>query len=90
MVRRTRAVDRFMRLLLSFGFSRRKGAVLVRVKPPRACGGLIEPTEPDATGAPERQVIKLAGWGDRSRMTLAPQQAETTEIVVVLGREGDA
>ena len=45
---------------------------------------ILEPCDPGDTGEPRWEVMKIAGWSDAQRTTLAPQPPEPTGIVVVL------
>jgi hypothetical protein len=49
---------------------------------------IVEPGEPNASGEPTGEVVKVAGWSDANRTSLAPQQPEPTGVVVVLA-DGD-
>jgi hypothetical protein len=44
---------------------------------------IVEPTGSD-NGQKTAQVVKLAGWSDGDRTSLAPHEPEVREIVVVL------
>jgi hypothetical protein len=49
---------------------------------------IVEPTGPTDTGARAGQVVKLAGWSDDKRTSLAPHEPEPTDVVVVLDTQG--
>ena len=52
---------------------------------------IVQPLEPAiAADGPTGQLVKLAGWTDDGHTTLALQQPEPTEIVVVLGPDNGA
>lgn len=45
---------------------------------------IVEPTGQIDSGAQTGQVVKLAGWSDENRTSLAPHEPELTEVIVVL------
>lgn len=49
---------------------------------------IVEPTGQSDSGSQTAQVIKLAGWSDDKRTSLAPHEPELTEVVVVLDSGG--
>jgi hypothetical protein len=49
---------------------------------------IIEPAGKTDTGAQTAQVVKLAGWSDGDRTSLAPHEPELTEVIVVLETAG--
>jgi hypothetical protein len=49
---------------------------------------IVEPTGSADNGAQTAQVVKLAGWSDKDRTSLAPHEPEITEVVVVLESTG--
>lgn len=49
---------------------------------------IVEPTGTTDTGAQTAQVVKLAGWSDGERTSLAPHEPEVTEVMVVLEPAG--
>jgi hypothetical protein len=49
---------------------------------------IVEPTGATDSGARTAQVIKLAGWSDNDRTSLAPHEPQVTEVVVVLESTG--
>jgi hypothetical protein len=49
---------------------------------------IVEPTGQGDSGSQTGQVIKLAGWSDENRTSLAPHEPELTEVVVVLDEGG--
>ena len=48
---------------------------------------IVEPTGESNSGTQTGQVIKIAGWSDDNRTSLAPHDPELTETVVVLEPE---
>ena len=44
---------------------------------------IVEPGEPNESGMPTGEVVKIAGWSDDTRAALVPQPPETTGIVIV-------
>ena len=52
---------------------------------------IVEPREQTDSGSQSGQVVKLAGWSDDNRTSLAPHEPELTEVVIVLEQgPGDA
>ena len=52
---------------------------------------IVEPTGQADSGSQTGQVVKLAGWSDDNRTSLAPHEPELTEVVIVLEQgPGDA
>jgi hypothetical protein len=52
---------------------------------------IVEPAEPAIAGdEPAGQLIKIASWADADHTTLAAQEPEPTEIVVMLGADDGA
>ncbi len=52
---------------------------------------IVEPTGQANSGSQTGQVVKLAGWSDDNRTSLAPHEPELTEVVIVLEQgPGDA
>jgi hypothetical protein len=49
---------------------------------------IVEPTGQTNSGTQTAQVVKIAGWSDDNRTSLAPHEPEPTEVVVVLEPEG--
>jgi hypothetical protein len=49
---------------------------------------IVEPTGTTDTGAQTAQVVKLAGWSDGERTSLAPHEPEVTEVIIVLEPAG--
>jgi hypothetical protein len=49
---------------------------------------IVELTDQGDSGVQKAQVIKLAGWSDENRTSLAPHEPEITDIVIVLEPEG--
>jgi hypothetical protein len=49
---------------------------------------IVEPTEATDSGSQTGQVVKLAGWSDDNRTSLAPHEPELTEVVIVLDPRG--
>jgi hypothetical protein len=49
---------------------------------------IIEPAGKTDTGAQTAQVVKLAGWSDGDRTSLAPHEPELTEVIIVLEPAG--
>jgi hypothetical protein len=47
---------------------------------------IVEPGGPSDAGAQTGKVVKLAGWSDDKRTSLAPHEPEPTHVVVMLGR----
>jgi hypothetical protein len=45
---------------------------------------IVEPAESSDPGARTGQIVKLAGWSDDKRTSLAPHEPEPTDLVVVL------
>jgi hypothetical protein len=45
---------------------------------------IVEPTGDTDNGQKTAQVVKLAGWSDGDRTSLAPHEPEVREVVVVL------
>jgi hypothetical protein len=45
---------------------------------------IVEPTGQANSGSQTGKVIKLAGWSDDNRTSLAPHEPEVTSVVVVL------
>lgn len=45
---------------------------------------IVEPTGETDSGTQTGQVVKLAGWSDENRTSLAPHEPELTDVVVVL------
>lgn len=45
---------------------------------------IVEPSEPNASGEPTGEVVKVARWSDSDRSSLMPQPPEPTGMVVVL------
>ena len=50
---------------------------------------IVEPREQTDSGSQSGQVVKLAGWSDDNRTSLAPHQPELTEVVIVLEQGPD-
>ena len=50
---------------------------------------IVEPTGQTDSGSQTGQVVKLAGWSDDNRTSLAPHQPELTEVVIVLEQGPD-
>lgn len=51
---------------------------------------IVEPLDPNHSGAAAAKVVNLADWTDESATTLAPHQPEATEIVVEFDPDGEA
>lgn len=49
---------------------------------------IVEPTGESDSGSQTGQVVKLAGWSDDNRTSLAPHEPEVTEVVIVLEEGG--
>jgi hypothetical protein len=49
---------------------------------------IVEPTGQSDSGSQTGQVVKLAGWSDENRTSLAPHEPVLTELVVVLDEGG--
>jgi hypothetical protein len=49
---------------------------------------IVEPAEATRSGAPAGRLVKLASWNDANRKTLAPHEAEATDVLVELAPEG--
>jgi len=49
---------------------------------------IVEPTGATDSGSQMGQVVKLAGWSDDNRTSLAPHEPEPTEVVIVLDSRG--
>ena len=49
---------------------------------------IVEPAEAAQGGAPAGRLVKLASWNDANRKTLAPHEAEATDVLVELAPEG--
>jgi len=49
---------------------------------------IVEPTGNSGNGQKTAQVVKLAGWSDGDRTSLAPHEPEVREVVVVLEPAG--
>jgi hypothetical protein len=45
---------------------------------------IVEPTGESDSGSQTGQVVKLAGWSDDNRTSLAPHEPEPTEVIIVL------
>lgn len=45
---------------------------------------IVEPTGQPDSGSQTGQVVKLAGWSDDNRTSLAPHEPEVTDVVIVL------
>jgi hypothetical protein len=50
---------------------------------------IVEPTGATDSGSQTGQVVKLAGWSDDNRTSLAPHEPELTEVVIVLEQGPD-
>lgn len=50
---------------------------------------IVEPREQTDSGSQSGQVVKLAGWSDDNRTSLAPHEPEVTEVVIVLEQGPD-
>jgi len=50
---------------------------------------IVEPREQTDSGSQSGQVVKLAGWSDDNRTSLAPHEPELTEVVIVLEQGPD-
>jgi hypothetical protein len=50
---------------------------------------IVEPTGQFDSGSQTGQVVKLAGWSDDNRTSLAPHDLEPTEVVIVLEQGPD-
>ena len=50
---------------------------------------IVEPTGQANSGSQTGQVVKLAGWSDDNRTSLAPHEPEMTEVVIVLEQGPD-
>jgi hypothetical protein len=50
---------------------------------------IVEPTAQADSGSQTGQVVKLAGWSDDNRTSLAPHEPELTEVVIVLEQGPD-
>ena len=50
---------------------------------------IVEPREQTDSGSQSGQVVKLAGWSDDNRTSLAAHQPELTEVVIVLEQGPD-
>jgi hypothetical protein len=48
---------------------------------------IVEPGAPDADGAATGEVLRIAGWSDESRSSLAPQPPEPIGISIVLAAD---
>jgi hypothetical protein len=49
---------------------------------------IVEPSGGGNSGAQKAQVIKLAGWSDDNRTSLAPHEPEVTDVVILLEPQG--
>jgi hypothetical protein len=49
---------------------------------------IVEPTGQSDAGSQTGKVVKLAGWSDDNRTSLAPHEPEVTDVVVVLEPQG--
>jgi len=49
---------------------------------------IVEPSGEGNSGAQKAQVVKLAGWSDDNRTSLAPHEPEVTDVVIVLEPHG--
>jgi hypothetical protein len=49
---------------------------------------IVEPADDGNSGAQKAQVVKLAGWSDDNRTSLAPHEPEITDVVIVLEPQG--
>lgn len=49
---------------------------------------IVEPIAPNDDGAPGGRLVKLASWNDADHKTLAPHQAEATDVLVELAPDG--
>lgn len=45
---------------------------------------IVEPTAQGNSASPTAKVVKLAGWSDDNRTSLAPHEPEVTDVVIVL------
>jgi hypothetical protein len=50
---------------------------------------IVEPTGESDSGSQTGQVVKLAVWSDDNRTSLAPHEAESTEVIIVLEQDPD-
>jgi hypothetical protein len=50
---------------------------------------IVEPTGESDSGSQTGQVVKLAGWSDDNRTSLAPHKPEPTEVIIVLEQGPD-
>ena len=49
---------------------------------------IVEPAGDGQRGGETGKIVKLARWSDANRTSLAPQEPETSEATVDLGRHG--
>jgi hypothetical protein len=49
---------------------------------------IVEPAQATRSGAPAGRLVKLASWNDENHKSLAPHQAEATDVLVELAPEG--
>jgi hypothetical protein len=50
---------------------------------------IVEPIGATDSGSQTGQVVKLAGWSDDNRTSLAPHEPELTEVVIMLEQGPD-
>jgi hypothetical protein len=49
---------------------------------------IVEPADPTQGGPSAGRLVKLASWNDANRKTLAPHEAEATDVLVELAPDG--